>query len=200
MGRGHHELAFGILAQSLQGPPGHTLLGQDRCSLTFSCSLSLVSTSSRMSTGSVRPAGDVGESGGVAEGLDPQAPAPPPAPISTPSSRTSPGKFHQQFGQRGGKEHRLVAPGEAGDDLLQLLCEAHFKKPGRVEGKTGSEGASTPWSSNLSHPCPHNFCGVPGLLSLTQPTHTLSRDFILSNNNLEIWNLSRLCSYKLMLK
>ena len=31
------------------------------------------------------------------------------------------------------------APGEAADDFLELLCKAHFKEPGRAEGRGGGE-------------------------------------------------------------
>lgn len=110
-------------------------------SLTLSCSLSLESTSSRMSTGSMRP--EVGKRGGwEGESLrDKPLPGadtrPSPRPHSC-GSLTSPGELHQQLGQRGREQDSLVAPREAGNDFLQLLCKPHFKEPGRAEGSTGS--------------------------------------------------------------
>ena len=51
---------------------------------------------------------------------------------------TSSGELHQQLGQCGREQDSLVAPWEAADDFLELLCEAHFKEPGRAEGRAGS--------------------------------------------------------------
>ena len=59
-------------------------------------------------------------------------------PSPQPRSRgplTSSGELHQQLGQRGREQDSLVAPREAADDFLELLCEAHFKEPGRAEAE-----------------------------------------------------------------
>lgn len=126
-----------------------------RRGLTLSCSLSLVSTSSRMSTGSVRPAGGHRGRWGV-ESLKDTVPRPP-VPGPALSSLTGPGKLHQHFWQRGGEQDRLVAPGEAADDLLQLLCKPHLEEPGTAEGRTGSgEGLTFRQVPNLSQPRPYH--------------------------------------------
>ena len=64
------------------------------------------------------------------------SPSPSPAPAT--SSLTCPGELHQQLGQRGREQDSLVAPREAANDFLQLLCKPHFKEPGRAESRTGS--------------------------------------------------------------
>lgn len=88
-----------------------------------------------------------------------------------------------------------MAPREAADDFLQLLCKPHFKEPGRVEGggrraegrgQDGLREGLPPVSSQLQppSPAPHFSHAVGVCLAFS-----LSDNFILSNNDLEILGL-----------
>lgn len=71
----------------------------------------------------------------------------PPATIR-PTLLTGSGKLDKQLGQRGGEEDGLVAVGEPGDDLLELLGEAHLKKP----AGEGTRDMAVPVLALSAHP------------------------------------------------
>lgn len=102
----------------------------------------------------------------------PSSPGPDLSPSPSPGSLTGPGELHQQLGQRGGEQNCLVAPREAADDFLQLLCKPHLKEPeGRGQrAKSGRQdgvrrGAPIPEGSKAQSSLPPPPCRPRGLVS-----------------------------------
>lgn len=99
-------------------------------------------------------------------------------------------------------ENRTVwwPPGEAADDFLELLCKAHFKEPGRAEGRgqgQGQERASIPSEFQTCHPALIAVTWTDAFV--TQVTFSLFANLILSSHDSSAlgWSQLYFVSFKL---